>query len=82
MKNMPIGAIKPKEMKMRCKTSTCPLHQMYHKMMRKMRGMQMKTHLSLMNKQWYKPKMLMLLDLPKWLTKGINHYYNHIHMIS
>jgi hypothetical protein len=43
----------------------------------------MKTHLSLMNKQWYKPKMLMLDDLlPKWLTKRIHLYYNHIHKTS
>jgi hypothetical protein len=60
MKNMPIGAIKPKKMKKRCKTLSGLLHQVYHKMMKKMRGMQMKIHLSLMNKQGYKPKMLML----------------------
>jgi hypothetical protein len=52
-----------RKMKMRCKSSTGSLHQMYHKMMRKMRGMQMKTHLSLKNKQWYKPNMLMLHNL-------------------
>jgi hypothetical protein len=35
MKNMPIAAIKPKEDEMRCKSSTYLLHQMYHKMIRK-----------------------------------------------
>ena len=60
MKNMPIGAIKPKEDEEEVKTLTDLLHQIYHKMMKKMRGMQMKIHLSLMNKQGYKPKMLML----------------------
>jgi hypothetical protein len=49
-----------KKMKKTCKISTSLLHQMYHKMMKKMRYMQMKVHLSLMNKQRYKPKMLML----------------------
>jgi hypothetical protein len=44
--------------------------------MRKMREMQMQIHLSLMNKQGYKPKMLMLQDLlPKWLTGEIHHYF-------
>jgi hypothetical protein len=52
---------------------------MYHKMMKKMRGMQMKIHLSLMNKQGYKPKMLMLHDvLPKWLTRETRHYFKLI----
>jgi hypothetical protein len=51
--------------------------------MKKIRGMQMKIHLSLMNKRWYKPKMLMLQDLLlKWLTRGTHHCYNHIHNIS
>jgi hypothetical protein len=50
-----------------------------HKMMKKMRGMQMKIHLSLMNKQGYKPKMLMLQDLlPKWLTGETYHYFKLI----
>jgi hypothetical protein len=31
MKNMPIGAIKPKEDKKRCKISTSLLHQMYQR---------------------------------------------------
>jgi hypothetical protein len=45
-----------------------------------MRGMQMKIHLSLMNKQGYKPKMLMLQDLlPKWLTGETHHYFKHTH---
>jgi hypothetical protein len=44
-----------------------------------MRGMQMKIHLSLMNKQGYKPKMLMLQDLlPKWLTGETQHYFKLI----
>jgi hypothetical protein len=74
MKNMSIGAIKPKEDE-EVKISTDLLHQMYHKMMKMNRGMQMKIHLSLMNKQWYKPKMLMLQDLlPKWLTRGTHHW--------
>ena len=48
-------------------------------MMKKMRGMQMKIHLSLMNKQGYKPKMLMLQDLlPKWLTGETHHYFKLI----
>jgi hypothetical protein len=38
----------------------------------------MKIHLSLMNKQGYKPKMLMLQDfLPKWLTGETHHYFKH-----
>jgi hypothetical protein len=70
-------------MKMRCKSSIDPLHQMYHKMMKKLRYMQMKVHLSRKNKQWYKSKMLMLHDLlPKWLTKELHLYYKHIHKIS
>jgi hypothetical protein len=81
MKNMPIGAISnQKKMKKRCKTLTCLLHQVYHKMMKKMRGMQMNIHLSLMNKQGYKPKMLMLQDLlPKWLIGETHHYSKHTH---
>jgi hypothetical protein len=71
-----------KKKKKRCKISTGLLHQMYHKRMKKMRGMQMKIYLSLMNKRWYKPKMLMLQDLLKWLTRGTHHCYNHIHKIS
>jgi hypothetical protein len=63
MKNMPIGAIKPKEDEEEVQNMIGPLHQVYHKMMKNMRGMQMKIHLSLMNKQGYKPKMLMLQDL-------------------
>jgi hypothetical protein len=48
-----------------------------------MRGMQMKIHLSLMNKQGYKPKMLMLQDLlPKWLTGETHHYFKHTHKIK
>jgi hypothetical protein len=83
MKNMSIGAIKPKEDEEEVKISTDLLHQMYHKMMKMNRGMQMKIHLSLMNKQWYKSKMLMLQDLlPKWLTRGTHHYFKHIHKIS
>jgi hypothetical protein len=40
----------------------------------------MKIHLSLMNKQGYKPKMLMLQDLlPKWLTRETHHYFKHTH---
>jgi hypothetical protein len=39
----------------------------------------MKIHLSLMNKQGYKSKMLMLQDLlPKWLTGEIHHYFKPI----
>jgi hypothetical protein len=69
MKNMPIGAIKPKEDE----------EEVQNKMMKKMRGMQMKIHLSLMNKQGYKPKMLMLQDLlPKWLTGETYHYFKLI----
>jgi hypothetical protein len=57
-------------MKNKYKISTSLLHQMYHMMMKKMRDMQIKIHLSLMNKQGYKPKMLMLQDLlPKWLIR-------------
>jgi hypothetical protein len=38
----------------------------------------MKIHLSLMNKQGYKLKMLMLHDLlPKWLTGETHHYFKH-----
>jgi hypothetical protein len=56
---------------------------MYHKMMKKMRGMQIKIHLSLMNKQGYKPKMLILQDLlPKWLTGETHHYFKHTHKIK
>jgi hypothetical protein len=78
MKNMPIGASNQKKMKKRCKTLTCLLHQVYHKMIKKMRGMQMNTHLSLMHKQEYKSKMLMLQDLlPKWLTGEAHHYFKH-----
>jgi hypothetical protein len=51
MKNMSIGAIKPKEDKEEVQNIKCLLHQMYHKMMKKMRGMQMKIYLSLMNKR-------------------------------
>jgi hypothetical protein len=70
-------------MKMRCNSSTDRLHQMYNKMMKKMRDMQMKIHLSLKNKKWYKLKMLMLHNLlPKWLTKELHLYYKHIHKIS
>jgi hypothetical protein len=60
MKNMPIRAMKPKEDEEEVLLLTGLLHQMYHMMMKEMRGMQMKTHLSLMNKQGYKPKMFML----------------------
>jgi hypothetical protein len=35
-----------------------------------------------MNKQGYKPMMLMLQDLlPNWLTRETHHYYKHIHKI-
>jgi hypothetical protein len=81
MKNMPIGAIKPKEdeevQNIDRPSSSNVLHDD-----EKMRGMQMKIHLPLMNKQGYKLKMLMLQDLlPKWLTRGTHHYYKHIHKI-
>jgi hypothetical protein len=78
MKNMPIGVIKPKEDEEEVKNIERPSSSSVHKMMRKMRGMQLKIHLSLMNKQGYKPKMLMLQDLlPKWLTGEIHHYFKH-----
>jgi hypothetical protein len=49
-------------------------------MMKNMRGMQIKIHLSLINKQGYKPKMLMLQDLlSKWLTEETHHYFKHTH---
>jgi hypothetical protein len=82
MKNMPIGAIKPKEDEEEVQNIDSRLHQMYHMMIKRMRGMQMKIHLSLINKQGYKLKMLMLQDLlPKWLPRGTHHYYKRIHKI-
>jgi hypothetical protein len=70
-------------MKKMCKILTGLLHQMYHMMIKNMRGMQMKIHLSLMNEQGYKLKMLMLQDLlPKWLTRGTHHYFKHTHKIK
>jgi hypothetical protein len=70
-------------MRKRCKILTDLLHQMYHTMMKKMIGMQMKLHLSLMNKQGYKLKMLMLQDLlPKWLRRETHHYFKHTHKIK
>jgi hypothetical protein len=43
----------------------------------------MNIHLSFMNKQGYKPKMLMLQDLlPKWLTGETHHYFKHTNKIK
>jgi transposase InsO family protein len=83
MKTCQLKPSNQKKMKKMCKILTGLLHQMYHMMMEKMRGMQMKIHLSLMNKQGYKLKMLMLQDLlPKWSTRETHHYFKHTHKIK
>jgi hypothetical protein len=66
IKNMPIGAIKPQEDEEEVQNIDRPSSSNVPHDDKKMRGMQMKIHLSLMNKQGYKLKMLMLqVLLPK-----------------
>jgi hypothetical protein len=62
MKNMPIGAIKPKEDE-EVQNIDMPSSSNVPHDDENMRGMKMKIHLSLMNKQGYKLKMLVLQDL-------------------
>jgi hypothetical protein len=82
MKNMPIGAIKPKEDEEEVQNIDRPSSSNVSHDDERMRDMQMKIHLSLMNKQGYKINMSMLQDLlPKWLTRATHHDYKHIHKI-
>jgi hypothetical protein len=81
--NMPIRAIKSNKDDDEVQVTDIPYSSNIPQNDEKMRGMQIKIHLYLKNTRWYKPKMLMLHNhLPKWLTKELHPYYNHIHTIS
>jgi hypothetical protein len=83
MKNMPIGAIKPKEDEEEMQIIDGPSSSNVPHDDEKDERHANEDTLSLMNKQGYKPKMLMLQDLlPKWLTGETHNYFKHTHKIK